>query len=491
MPHNTEFINKLEKVQDIFQKNTNSKDIKESIIDISEKFMTKRIVKKLDSYKSHGYSGSSLFTVLIFLPYFLVFSIWDLISSNMKQISDAGKDAYYEFKNNSNINWRDNLYLFVKRYLFLVNKNCNDLVSSRTRCLIIDDTTFPKTGKTIEAISYVRDHVVNKSILGFKCLLLGYYDGCSFIPLDFSLHNELGKKKSKPFGLTQKQLRKQTKKNRSSDSPGKKRINETRIDKITNAINMIKYSIQKGIIANYVLADSWFICEKFIKEIRKIKKGMMHVVGIWKLTKQKITYNGKEYNPNQLRLLLSRKKSKRSKKIRARYIELIVDFKGVKLKFFYVKYHGTNKWKTLVTTDLSLNFNKTIEIYNIRWAIEVFFKEAKQYLRIGKDQSENFDSQIADTTIKAIQYIMLSFHKRVNNLKTIGALFKHSKIIMSELTLYEKLWKVFIDLVNIIIELFNIDIDEIMKKIMRDTDYEDNILKILNALDKKNKIQAA
>ena len=490
MPHNTEFINKLENIQDIFPKDTNSKDIKESIININKKFMIENIIKKFDSYKSHGYAGSSLFFVLLFLPYFSIFSIWDLISSNLKQISEAGKDAYYEFKNNSNINWRDNMYLFVKRYIYLVNKNCNDLCNSVTKCLIVDDTTFPKTGKTIESIGFVWDHVFHKSILGFKSLFLGYYDGYSFIPLDFSLHNEIGKTKSKSFGLTKKQLKKQTKKNRSADSPGQKRVAETRIDKITNSINMIKHSIKKGIIASYVLADSWFICEKFIKEIRKIKKGMMHVIGIWKLTKQKICYNEKEYNPKQLRTLLERKKSKRSKKIRAKYIEIIVDFKDIKLKFFYVNYNGTNKWNVLVTTDLSLSFNKAIEIYNIRWTIEVFFKEAKQYLKIGKDQSENFNSQIADTTIKSIQYIMLSFHKRINNLKTIGALFKHSKKIMLGLTLYEKLWKIFIDLINIIIKLFNIDIEEIIKKMMLDDDYEEDIMITLNSINNKNRLQA-
>jgi len=491
MPHNTEFTNKLETIQDLFPKNTDSQDIKASMIDINKKFMTKTIIKKLDSNKSNGYSGSLLFSVLLFLPYFSVFSIWDLVSSNMKQISESGKDAYYEFKNNSKINWRDSMYLFVKRFIFLTNKNCNNLESSGTKCLIVDDTTFPKTGKTIEGISYVWDHVFHKSILGFKSLFLGYYDGYCFIPLDFSLHNEIGKKKLKPFGLTKKQLKKQTKKNRNADSPTKQRVDETRIDKITNSINMIKYSIKKKIIADYVLADSWFICEKFIKEIRNIKNGIIHVIGTWKLTKHKICYNGKEYNPNQLRVLLKRKKSKRSRKIRAQYIEIIVIFKDIKLKLFYVNYNGTNKWNILVTTDLSLSFNKTIEIYNIRWTIEVFFKEAKQYLRIGKDQSENFNSQIADTTIKAIQYIMLSFHKRVNDFKTIGALFKHSKIIMSELTLYEKLWKIFTDLINIIIVLFNIDIDEVIKKIMCDNDYEYKILKILRSINNNNKLQAA
>lgn len=487
MPHTMKFSNQLQKMQDVFSENSDSKEIKDCIVDIHGNFMTKCITKKFNSYKAKGYSGSSLLSVLLFLPYFSIFSIWDLVTGPLSSIAEAGKDAYYEFKNNFNINWRDNLYLFVKRYIFLVNKNCQIISDIKPRCLIIDDTTFAKAGKTIEAIGYVWDHVIKKHVLGFKCLFLGYYDGYSFIPLDFSIHNEIGKNKAKPFGLTKKELNKQTKKERDINSPGRIRVEEARIDKITKSIEMVKYSVKKGIIAEYVLTDSWFVCERFIKDVRKIKKGALHVVGLWKFTNQKVTYKDKEYNPQQLRIKFEREKSKRSRKIKARYFELIIDYKGIKLKIFYVKYHGTKTWKVLLTTDLSLSFNKAVEIYSIRWAIEVFFKEAKQYLKIGAEQAENFDAQIADTTIKSIQYILLSFHKRVNDLKTIGALFKHSKIIMSELTLFEKLWEVFILIIQTIIDLFGADLDEIIKKMMIDTNYENRIIKILNALSDKNK----
>ena len=39
-----------------------------------------------------------------------------------------------------------------------------------------------------------------------------------------------------------------------------------------------------------------------------------------------------------------------------------------------------------------------MEIYSIRWTIEVFFREAKQQLGLGKCKSRDFDAQIASIT---------------------------------------------------------------------------------------------
>ena len=76
-----------------------------------------------------------------------------------------------------------------------------------------------------------------------------------------------------------------------------------------------------------------------------------------------------------------------------------------------------------------------IEIYQIRWTVEVFFKEAKQLLGLGKCQSNDFDAQIADTTITMIKYILLTLKFRFEHYETKGALFNHVKegIIQSRL----------------------------------------------------------
>jgi hypothetical protein len=43
-----------------------------------------------------------------------------------------------------------------------------------SRYLIFDDTVLPKTGKSIEKIGKVWDHVTNRYVLGFKLLVMMY-----------------------------------------------------------------------------------------------------------------------------------------------------------------------------------------------------------------------------------------------------------------------------------------------------------------------------
>ena len=66
-------------------------------------------------------------------------------------------------------------------------------------CLIIDNTTLTKTGQLIEEVSQVFDHVSMRKVLGFKLLVLSYWDGISHIPIDFTMHRE--KRKNKDFSF--------------------------------------------------------------------------------------------------------------------------------------------------------------------------------------------------------------------------------------------------------------------------------------------------
>ena len=112
------------------------------------------------------------------------------------------------------------------------------------------------------------------------------------------------------------------------------------------------------------------------------------------------------------------------------------------------------KWKTLLSTNLSSNFTQTIETYQIRWSIEVFFKESKQYLGLGKSQSTDFDVQIADTTIVMMQHIFLSIKKRMENYETLGKLFENTKAECLEVKLHQRLLALLIAIAEIIDEIF-------------------------------------
>ena len=64
------------------------------------------------------------------------------------------------------------------------------------KCFVADDTDFEKSGRRMEFIGKIFNHAAHKYTLGFKCLILNYWNGKSMYALDFSIHIEQGKDKN-------------------------------------------------------------------------------------------------------------------------------------------------------------------------------------------------------------------------------------------------------------------------------------------------------
>ena len=354
------------------------------------------------------------------------------------------------------------------------------------KCLILDDSSLPKTGRYIEKVSRIWDHVLNRCILGYKLLVMGYWDGLSFIPLDFSLHRERGKNADKPFGLKKKEYRNQYRKKRKQGTHSWDRTKEADATKIDSALKMFWRAISQGIRIDYVLMDSWFTCDAFIRAVRKVKKQTVHLIGMYKTPKTRFNYLGQMLTYSQIRNKLG--KIKRCRKLRLHYKEALVNYNGTPIKMFFSRQGKNGKWRVFVTTDTELTFIKMIETYQIRWTIEVFFKEAKQLLGLGRCQSSDFDAQIADTTITMIQHVLLTLKYRFEHYETKGALFKHLREGIIQTRLSERLWGLFVELLRIIDTLFDgIDEMEILEKILNDEKAYDMINRLLqNELEMKN-----
>lgn len=440
--------------------------------------------------KTKGYHPSGILKTLFILPYLSLPNIFSIYRSGLTRLTVAGKDVFYEFKNNNKINWRKFLNSVVKKYVKIVRENTEPLQQQVLKCFIVDDTTCEKTGKRIEMIGRVFDHVVHKSLLGFKFLVLGYWDGKSFIPVDFSIQGEKGKNPDKPQGMKKKDIKKRFQMQRPEDScPANERVDEYFMSKLDNAIAMIKRAVKNGLTAKYVLADSWFIHEPFINGIRNIKKGLLHVIGMCSSNKT-FDINGKNYKTKAL-IAKHSKGKKTNRKLRMQYFTLYAEYKGIPLKLFFVKqgYSNSNgNWKLVITTDLLLSFQRAIEIYQIRWTIEVFFKEAKQNINLGKSQSNYFNAQIADTTICLMQYILLALLKRFESYETIGGAFRDSKQAMLELTLADRIMEIFLQIMKELVELLELDYELIMEKLLH-KDASEKILAILNALREDNHVK--
>jgi len=147
-------------------------------------------------------------------------------------------------------------------------------------------------------------------------------------------------------------------------------------------------------------------------------------------------------------------------------------YDGMPITLFFSRIGTNGDWKVILTTDTKLSFLQTIEIYQIRWSIEVFFKEAKQLLNLGGCQSSNFDAQIADTTITMIAYILLAFRFRYDNYESMGALFRAMNAENLQTTIDVRLWELFVALVQTVCQMIEKDIEEVMDLIMRKPEFK-------------------
>ena len=102
---------------------------------------------------------------------------------------------------------------------------------------------------------------------------------------------------------------------------------------------------------------------------------------------------------------------------------------------------GHKNWHALLCTDIELQTVKILEYYARRWAIEVYFKDAKQLLYMGKDQSNTFDAQVAANSLVMIRYLLIVYilsKRRTEG--PIGPLFRQESDRQTFLVFARAIW---------------------------------------------------
>jgi hypothetical protein len=431
----------IKNISEVGEYSSDSNILLKTFENIIGQFRLTQVNKWLNKAKTKGVEGENIFKILFVLVFVDLKNISQLMHSGYGTKLNYGKDVLYDFLKNEWVDWGKILTNFSRQFLKITKSKGDATDISSPKCLIIDDTLLCKTGKTIEHIGKVFDHCSRTYQLGMKALVCGFWDGKSFIPTAFSLHNEPGKNRNR--GLKNKELANQFYKERDADSPGFQRVKQLSTDKISMAIQMVKDTIKTGFEPAYVLADSWFMSDTFVSEIQKIKiryEKKLHVIGLMK-TNRYIMINGIKMTaslvPNH-----KRKDIRFCKKHKCNYLAVRIEYKGNKLKAFWVQTKGSETWKMLISTDTDLTFTNAMKYYQIRWSIEVFFKECKQNLNINKCQSTDFDAHISWITLSFISYMMLSLRKRFDDYETMGEVFRDFKNELLEITLVEKLWQI-------------------------------------------------
>lgn len=421
--------------------------------------------------------GDLLLALLLF-PLYSLSNVYRYTKHPLSQSIEASKNTFYRLKNDSNINWRS---LLNKCNIKLLKQTENQASPNNEfeKCLIIDDTDFEKSTYKTEHVGKIWSHVKHSRFWGYKGLFLGYWDGKSFFSLDFSLHKEKGKNEKTPYGLTAKQRKAQYLKKREKSSFGYLREQELKDDKISTAISMIKRAVKQKLDVQYVLMDSWFFCEAILKSVLLLKTDI-NVVGMVKMAKAKYSFSGELYTAKELaQLLKRRKKVKKEKALNLFCAEVQVEYKSMPLKLFFCKTSKRGKWHLLATSNTKLGILKAYEIYSIRWSIEVFFKESKQYFALGKSKSQDFDAQIADVTLAMIEYNVFSLAKRYDAYESMGGLFEHVCDNATELTISLRIWGFILELLRVIAEFIDGDFNELITNVIKNKPEDNKIFRLI------------
>lgn len=349
------------------------------------------------------YSRSQTLLLLILFPYFAVKNVHRYQKSSLFGLEHLKKDVFYRFLKDGSIPWRKVLYCFNRQLLHKIQVRSDSCKKKNPVCLILDDTDFRKTGKAAEFLGFVYSHAMKRVVLGYKGLFLLRTDGKTQTVLDYSLHGEKGKNPERPYGMSTKERKRQyTKKRTEKEAPIRERIREYDQNKISNAIKMVSRAVTGKIKYDYLLADSWFVCKEIVHYFKR-RKTSCNYLGMVKMGNTKYEYEGGVFTAKEIIRKRSLKGARRwSKETACYHTACIVKLDGMEVKLCFFRKSKRSKWVALITTDLNINDLRALQIYSMRWSIEVFFKEAKGMLGLGKAQMRDFASQIAMIAIVAL-----------------------------------------------------------------------------------------
>lgn len=359
-----------------------------------------RLLHNANIEKRTGITTTKVVYDLFHIP-FLTLSTVCLFVRN--QFEDAvSKNVYYRFLENAKYNW----YFFIMALSGSIEKKISGEDKSE-KMFVVDDTITEITGRMVESASYIFDHTIGKSVLGFQKLVLGIFSNDKFLPISEKICSSSKRPSKKSKATKYLKTAKATK--IRPDSPGAIARADIDKNKLEKTLAMLKDAKKKFRDVRYVIYDSWFAFNSFILDVKSLR--LDSICQLKNMPKaNKYEYKGKNYSLKALFCIAESKM--RTVKImgyKQAVLTVLIPDTNQQMKIVFVHNDGELNWHAFASTNIKLNAKKILEIYSKRWSIEVFFKNCKQYLNFGKEQMSNLDSIIASDALVFMRYLMLTY----------------------------------------------------------------------------------
>ena len=332
----------------------------------------------------------------------------------------AKKDVLYDFLKREDIHWRK-LNLHTAREVY----RQHGLSHSRVRAFVLDDSIKTRRGKKMEDVSSHYDHTTNRHVMGQQVLTLGLASEEAFVPLDSQIY--ISSKKAQPLNRDHKDGR----------SMGAQRYREaTTRTKPQMALAMMKRAKRCGVEADYLVADAWFGTKTMVRGADARREGAE--IFAYQVRKRWRKVQGLPWRAVAVDFELDISEDKQPaqwKRVRLLFVRGVREPGEPEV--------GKKDWALFLSTDPEMAMSKMLEVYALRWGIEVYFKEAKQHLGFLVEQTRTFTSHTASIHLCAIRYLMLVHAKLSGDGARIGELRADIQDQLNLLSFAKRLWQVF------------------------------------------------
>jgi len=313
--------------------------------------------------------------------------------------------------NNSRTNWQKLVQLLAIHLISYVEHFTDP---RRRQALIVDDSLFKREfSKNTELLARVFDHDKQMYFKGFRALTVGWSDGNTFLPVNYSLMSS--SKKENQLGVFKRFDKRSLAYQRRAQA--KRKMNDV-------ALELIDSVVKNGIKAKYVLFDSWYSSPHMFHEL--LKRDLFGVGMLKRTKKVYFRYRGRQMDVKTLYEALCRTKwSTKEKYLYSSMVTFTVDGQEMPVKLVFVTNRGNkNNYLVLGTTKTNLRPDEIIQMYGRRWQIESYFKVAKQYLQFDKTQIQSYDGLCGHMAMVALGYDILALSQRENiDERTLGDIF--------------------------------------------------------------------
>lgn len=409
------------------------------------------LIKAAGFTKRSGIQITEAVFLLMLWKWLNVSSIALFSRKALGMFTEAKKDVMYDLLKREDINWRE-LNQQIAKEIYRHNK----LEGSRIRAFVLDDSIKTRRGKKMEGVSSHFDHVTNRHVMGQQVLTLGLATEEALLPLDSQIYIS----QSKPSELMRPY--------RDGRSIVAKRYQEASTqDKPEIAAAMMKRAKRCGLEADYLVADAWFGTKRMIRSAMELE-----LCPILRMKKNKMKYRvkvggrKKMLNAKELYALVAKNNWQKVRglpwKAISREVELDMSEESTKspewkkIKLLFVRglkepdesTAGKKSWALFLTTDEKLSLSKMLEVYALRWGIEVYFKEAKQHLGFLAEQTWSFASHTASIHLCAIRYLMLIHVKLEGHGAKVGDVRSSIQDQLDMLSFAGHLWQVFRSIIS-------------------------------------------